>query len=249
MMMSFRGSMCAIVVFMAAMFNSVTANDWRWGRATFYGIWWSLHTGSCGYGHIDYWQGTGWDVAAIPDAHYEYNWSCGKCYEVKCEPMNFKDNYGNHLDRSSACYDPNKVVTVTIVDSCPCNYASNHYSNKRWCCGDMDHFDLSYHTFDKLAARKWGVIGLKYRPVGCPASYLENRHHLGRKLKENGNPFAEKKEGPQMLVLDERYETSDAAGEPLKEKFEEQSNEEKATAQHKNADAFLMDALNMTPMQ
>ncbi|GMH36640.1 hypothetical protein BSKO_04513 [Bryopsis sp. KO-2023] len=89
---------------------------------------------------VEYPHGTGWDVAAIPDSHYEYNWSCG-------------------------------------------------------CCGDMDHFDLSYHTFDKLAPRHYGVIGLKYRPVACPSSYLENRHHLGRKLKEG-----------EMVVLDERFE-------------------------------------------
>lgn len=198
-------SVFLVCLLAAHLAGRVEAQDgWRWGRATFYGIWWSIHEGSCGYGNIDYWQGTGWDVAAIPDSHYEYNWSCGKCYEVKCEPMNFKDNYGNHLDRTNACYDPWKVVTVTIVDSCPCNYAGNSYSNKRWCCGDMDHFDVSYHTFDKLAPRHYGVIGLKYRPVACPSSYLENRHHLGRKLKDEQH--GADKEGAQMVVLEERYE-------------------------------------------
>ncbi|GMH37184.1 hypothetical protein BSKO_05057 [Bryopsis sp. KO-2023] len=199
----FNKVMALLVCFLASPLAGVVQAEagWRWGRATFYGIWWSIHTGSCGYGNIDYWQ---WDVAAIPDSHYEYNWSCGKCYEVKCEPMNFKDNYGNQLERSNACYDPWKVVTVTIVDSCPCNYKGNSYSNKRWCCGDMDHFDLSYHTFDKLAPRHYGVIGLKYRPVACPSSYLENRHHLGRKLKDEQH--GENSEGPQMVVLNERYE-------------------------------------------
>ncbi|GMH36716.1 hypothetical protein BSKO_04589 [Bryopsis sp. KO-2023] len=141
-MVAFNKMMVALVCFLASpLAGLVEAGDgWRTGRATFYGIWWSIHTGSCGYGNIDYWQGTGWDVAAIPDSHYEYNWSCG-------------------------------------------------------CCGDMDHFDLSYHTFDKLAPRHYGVIGLKYRPVACPSSYLENRHHLGRKLKEG-----------EMVVLDERFE-------------------------------------------
>ncbi|GMH37179.1 hypothetical protein BSKO_05052 [Bryopsis sp. KO-2023] len=156
-MASFKASLCLIAVFLAATLGSATANDWRWGRATFYGIWWSLHTGSCGYGNIDYWQGTGWDVAAIPDAHYEYNWSCG---------------------------------------------------------------------------------------------YLENRHHLGRKLKENNNPFGEKKEGPQMLVLDERYETSDVMDAPSETNFEEQREdvaEGKSTALNQHADAFLMDFLNITP--
>jgi hypothetical protein len=38
-------------------------------------------------------------------------------------------------------------------------YAANFYSNKRWCCGDMDHFDISAWAFEKLADKKWGVIG------------------------------------------------------------------------------------------
>ena len=46
------------------------------------------------------------------------------------------DGYGTPIDRTSGvCYDPNHSVVVTIVDACPCNYAANAYSNKRWCCG------------------------------------------------------------------------------------------------------------------
>lgn len=81
--------------------------------------------------------------------------------------MNFNDGYGNQLGRDSVCYDPEASVVVRIVDTCPCNYPNNFYSNKRWCCGDMDHFDLSIWAFEKLADMKWGVIGLKYRPVSC----------------------------------------------------------------------------------
>jgi hypothetical protein len=32
-----------------------------------------------------------------------------------------------------------------------CNYPSNYYSNKRWCCGDVPHLDLSVYAFAKLA--------------------------------------------------------------------------------------------------
>eukprot|EP00210_Caulerpa_lentillifera_P002459 g2357.t1 len=81
--------------------------------------------------------------------------------------MNFKDNYGNSLERTDVCHDPEASVVVRIVDTCPCNYPNNFYSNKRWCCGDMDHLDLSIWAFEKLADMKWGVIGLKYRPVSC----------------------------------------------------------------------------------
>ena len=38
-------------------------------------------------------------------------------------------------------------------------YSANAYSNKRWCCNDMDHFDVSVWAFEKLADKKWGVIG------------------------------------------------------------------------------------------
>jgi len=34
---------------------------------------------------------------------------------------------------------------------------------QRWCCNDMDHFDVSVWAFEKLADKKWGVIGLRYR--------------------------------------------------------------------------------------
>ena len=39
-----------------------------------------------------------------------------------------------------------------ITDSCQCAYSPNSYSNKRWCCGDMQHFDLSVWTFQKVRA-------------------------------------------------------------------------------------------------
>lgn len=84
--------------------------------------------------------------------------------------MTFKDNYGNTLDRQGACYDSSKSMVVTVTDTCPCHYPANFYSNKRWCCMDMDHLDISVYTYDKLADRKWGVIGLEYKPVGCPSS-------------------------------------------------------------------------------
>eukprot|EP01026_Neomeris_dumetosa_P080369 TRINITY_DN888_c0_g1_i2.p2 TRINITY_DN888_c0_g1~~TRINITY_DN888_c0_g1_i2.p2 ORF type:complete len:445 (-),score=53.72 TRINITY_DN888_c0_g1_i2:1750-3084(-) len=144
--------------------------EWKQGRGTFYGNeWWAwnIHEGSCGYWYLCPEEGTGWDIAALPDAHWDYLGSCGRCYEVKCLPSVFKDNFGEQLQRSGVCYDPEASVVVTVTDTCPCNYASNWYSNQRWCCGDMDHLDLSVWTFEKLAEIKWGVIGLQYRQVSC----------------------------------------------------------------------------------
>eukprot|EP01023_Acetabularia_acetabulum_P013049 TRINITY_DN161_c0_g2_i1.p2 TRINITY_DN161_c0_g2~~TRINITY_DN161_c0_g2_i1.p2 ORF type:complete len:417 (-),score=64.43 TRINITY_DN161_c0_g2_i1:2905-4155(-) len=147
-----------------------SAGSFRVGRATFYGNepwYWSIHKGSCGYYYLCKDEVTGWDVAALSDVYWGYPGSCGRCYEVKCNPVWLSDGYGNSLDRTHVCRDPEASVVVQITDTCPCYYANNAYSNKRWCCGDMDHFDLSVWAFEKLADTKWGVIGLQYQEVSC----------------------------------------------------------------------------------
>jgi len=35
--------------------------------------------------------------------------------------------------------------------SCPCVH-ENFYSNQRWCCGDMDHLDISEDAFALVSA-------------------------------------------------------------------------------------------------
>lgn len=150
-------------------------DGWRIGRATFFGErhdgsndGFSIHRGSCQFGHLDRNTGTGWDIAAMPDAHYEYQGSCGKCYEIGCEPMVFTDNYGESIDRMESCVDPERTVIVTIVDTCACHYPPNQWSNRRWCCGDMDHMDISIFAYEKIGRVDKGVMGIKYRPVPCP---------------------------------------------------------------------------------
>ena len=156
---------------------------------------WSI-AGNCGYGALDPTRGTGLDIAALSDAMSEFQGSCGKCFEVQCNNTSFKDGLGNDLKRDNACKDDSQVssfslsgsfsqsssyflsikdfppivmqsIVVTITDACPCVYPGNAYSNKRWCCGDMPHLDLSSWAFDKLASRSHGVIGIKYREVPC----------------------------------------------------------------------------------
>ena len=61
---------------------------------------------------------TGWDVVAISDTAPDYQGSCGKCKEIKCKPMSFRDGYGETLDRNSACYDPSASVVVMVTDTC-----------------------------------------------------------------------------------------------------------------------------------
>ncbi|KAG2427408.1 hypothetical protein HXX76_012344 [Chlamydomonas incerta] len=166
----------AVVALFAHMGAATAAIDWQWhtGRATHYGGAgdpWSIHNGHCGYGYLDPNVGTGWDIAAPSDQNWDYDSStsnCGVCYEISCNGMDFSDFYGNYLERTDVCYNGGETsVVVMVSDVCPCYYPSNQYSNKRWCCGDMQHFDVSVFAFEKLADVKWGVIGIKYRRVPC----------------------------------------------------------------------------------
>ncbi len=75
---------------------------------------------------------------------------------------------GAELDRSSVCYDTSASLIIQVTDICPCEYPPNAYSNKRWCCGDMPHLDLSTFAFEKLADTDLGVIGIEYRFVSKP---------------------------------------------------------------------------------
>ncbi|EFJ40108.1 hypothetical protein VOLCADRAFT_100183 [Volvox carteri f. nagariensis] len=143
---------------------------WHKARATRYGgtdDGWNINEGSCGYGYLDHDRATGWDIAAMSDANWDFAGSCGRCFEVRCDPTWLSDNYGQSFDRTGVCRDPEASVVVQITDSCPCNYPNNAWSNRRWCCGDMYHFDMSTWAFEKLAENRWGVIGIIVRPVSC----------------------------------------------------------------------------------
>ncbi|PNW71998.1 hypothetical protein CHLRE_16g686700v5 [Chlamydomonas reinhardtii] len=144
---------------------------WTDGRATYYGNdgGATIDQGSCMYGSLpNGLVSTGTDIAAIADANPSFAGSCGRCYEVACREARFSDGYGNAIDRSGGTCSRGGSVIVTITDACPCYYPANEYSNKRWCCGDMDHLDMSYQAFSKIADLGQGVIGIRYRQVQCP---------------------------------------------------------------------------------
>lgn len=93
--------------------------------------------GSCGFGQIDKDKDPlGWDVVAVPDVSPDYAGSCGTCFELMCDPSSFTDGYGQSMDRSSACIDSTKSVIARVVDTCPCVYPDNAFSNKRWQVAD-----------------------------------------------------------------------------------------------------------------
>lgn len=174
--------------------------QWRTGRSTFYGgptDSWSIHSGACNYGYLYGSDPLGWNVAAMNDGNPLYEDSCGKCVEVKCDPRWITDNYGGSYDRTAACFNPAASVIVRITDDCPCTYPANAYSNKRWCCDDVEHLDMSIWAFEKLALTKWGVIGLQYR--GVPCNYLPT---LSAPRISNATPGIQPPNGNIQLTRD-----------------------------------------------
>ncbi|KAJ9508515.1 hypothetical protein QJQ45_012045 [Haematococcus lacustris] len=112
---------------------------------------------------------TGNYIGAFSDANPMFAKSCGMCIELRCQNAVIVDGYGESLDRSKSCRDPNRSIYVTIGDACPCDYPANQHSNKRWCCGDgrRPHIDITRDAFAQLADLSIGVIGLQYRVVDC----------------------------------------------------------------------------------
>lgn len=90
-----------------------------------------------------------------------------KCKEVKCRPSSFSDGYGQWLDRTNTCYNNYASVVVMVTDTCPCVFPDNYASNKRWCCGDMYHLDMSVWAYEKvgtgrhcICAADWWLAGM-----------------------------------------------------------------------------------------
>lgn len=152
---------------------------WRFGRATFYGDapGDDLAAGACGYGPSLGGSSYGADaVAAVADASPELNGGpsngatspCGRCFELRCVPSLVPADGGTLPRCGAACRRDAQPLRVRVTDACPCLYAANEASNKRWCCGDTPHFDLSAAAFDKLAtSRQAGVLGVAFRRVPC----------------------------------------------------------------------------------
>lgn len=60
-----------------------------------------------------------------------------------------------------------------VTDTCPCHYPNNYASNKRWCCGDMPHIDLSVWAYERVRMAPTSgclhnVFPAGYRVIGTP---------------------------------------------------------------------------------
>lgn len=59
------------------------------------------------------------------------------------------------------CRDNSTTAVITIIDACPCTYIGGR--QQKVCCGPIDHFDLSFWAFNKLAHPLYGLMMLDYR--------------------------------------------------------------------------------------
>ncbi|CAO2210330.1 unnamed protein product [Urochloa humidicola] len=131
------------------------ADDWQWqaAHATFYGDETGAETmqGACGYGNL-FEQGYGLETTALSVALFNESWSCGGCYELRCQG-------------SAACAAGGAPVTVTATNLCPANYSK---PNENWCNPPLRHFDLSKPMFLRLVTDfRVGIIPVAYRRVPC----------------------------------------------------------------------------------
>ncbi|PWZ04427.1 Expansin-A23 [Zea mays] len=134
---------------------SSAGDDWQQGQdahATFYGDETGAETmqGACGYGDL-FQQGYGLETTALSVALFNEGWSCGGCYEVRCQ--------------GSAYCASGSAVTVTATNLCPANYSK---PSGNWCNPPQRHFDLSKPMFLRLVTDfRVGIVPVRYRRVAC----------------------------------------------------------------------------------
>ena len=91
-----------------------------------------LYAGSCGWGSQHFFVGSKACMSADQDPSCAALLLSRSCFEVKCDPSKFKDGDGKEYDRTQVCKNPDQSLVFRTTDTCPCNYAANAASNKRW---------------------------------------------------------------------------------------------------------------------
>lgn len=108
--------------------------------------------GACGYGDL-FQQGYGLETTALSVALFNEGWSCGGCYEVRCQGSAYCASGGA------------AAVTVTATNLCPANYSK---PSGNWCNPPQRHFDLSKPMFLRLVTDfRVGIVPVRYRRVAC----------------------------------------------------------------------------------
>lgn len=65
--------------------------------------------------------------------------------------------------------EPDNSIYIHVTDNCPClqydNDSTTITGDNPPCCGNVNHFDLSYYGFEKLAHPNYGLMNLQFRSV------------------------------------------------------------------------------------
>jgi hypothetical protein len=91
--------------------------------------------------------------------------------------MGFADGYGQWLDRQNVCYNDYSSVVIMVTDTCPCVYPDNYASNKRWCCGDMYHLDLSVWAYEKVSNGTKVTAAVTHQSHGDGLAHVHRSTH------------------------------------------------------------------------
>ncbi len=63
--------------------------------------------------------------------------------------------------------EPDNSIYIHVTDNCPClqydNDSTTITGDNPPCCGNVNHFDLSYYGFEKLAHPNYGLMNLQFR--------------------------------------------------------------------------------------
>lgn len=97
-----------------------------------------LHAGPCSY---------------PANAYSNKRWCCGGCNAFHPE----------QLASGLQCRQPAATCTAWTLPVA----ASLHAPGQPSAAGDMDHMDMAVWALEKLADKKWGVIGIQFRAVPC----------------------------------------------------------------------------------
>eukprot|EP00891_Asterochloris_glomerata_P000903 jgi/Astpho2/903/Aster-00744 len=109
-------------------------------------------------------------------------------------------------------------VYVTVTDNCPCAQVNTTtgliYAYNQDCCGNVEHMDLSFNAFEKLAHPNLGIMMTQIRPVDCnsktPLTFTPG--YVDKVIYDDGVPHAGWSWNPYQST-DKQYAVANAGAD------------------------------------